>query len=183
MDDLILKAARFARKAHEGQVRKYVPRPYIEHPMRVAGRATLLEGITAEEIAACWLHDVIEDCDVTADDLRREGFSETTITLVVELTNPSKQHEHEPRVVRKQIDRDHLSQVSRSAKRLKMIDCLDNVRDVIGAKAEFRSLFVAEVVLLMTQLCSADAELAEQVADEIELLGFSREHTDPRTST
>ena len=62
-----------------------------------------------------------------------------------------------------------------------MIDCLDNVRDVIGASDEFRSLFVAEVVLLLTHLRAADPDLAEQVADEIELLGYSRNHSDQRT--
>jgi (p)ppGpp synthase/HD superfamily hydrolase len=36
--NLILKAAAFARQAHDGQRRKYNDRPYIQHPARVAGR-------------------------------------------------------------------------------------------------------------------------------------------------
>jgi (p)ppGpp synthase/HD superfamily hydrolase len=61
--NLIIKAADLANIAHEGQKRKYNGRPYIEHLMRVAGRVTLLSDSTEEEIAAAWLHDVIEDCD------------------------------------------------------------------------------------------------------------------------
>jgi hypothetical protein len=39
--NLILKAAAFARQAHDGQRRKYNARPYIHHPARVAGRVAI----------------------------------------------------------------------------------------------------------------------------------------------
>ena len=42
--NLIIKAAQFAKYAHEGQVRKYTGRPYVEHPMRVAGEVSMLDG-------------------------------------------------------------------------------------------------------------------------------------------
>ncbi|MCH8149440.1 MAG: HD domain-containing protein [Planctomycetes bacterium] len=93
MDDLILKAAQLAKRAHAGQLRKYNRRPYIVHPARVAARTMLLDGVTPDEVAAAWLHDVIEDCNYTAEDLLAEGFSQFAVSLVVELTNPSKQRQ------------------------------------------------------------------------------------------
>jgi (p)ppGpp synthase/HD superfamily hydrolase len=50
-----------ASKAHHGQVDK-AGLPYIEHPERVAG---YLVNPTAEETVVAWLHDVVEDTDVT----------------------------------------------------------------------------------------------------------------------
>jgi (p)ppGpp synthase/HD superfamily hydrolase len=180
MDDLILRAARFARDAHRGQRRKFGGGPYIDHPGRVAAQAMLLDDLAAEEVAAAWLHDVIEDCGVTAEDLRAAGFPEETVNVVVELTNPSKQRKDLPRVERKRLDREHLGHVSRTAKRLKMLDRIDNLKESSVADGEFRSLYVAESLLLIDRLKDADRDLAERIYAEIERLGFARDHTDPR---
>ncbi|WP_353615993.1 HD domain-containing protein [Arthrobacter sp. MYb222] len=51
------------------------------HPARVAGHARDLGG-SPEAIAAAWLHDVIEDCDVSAADLRAAGIPDTVIVAV-----------------------------------------------------------------------------------------------------
>lgn len=69
-----------ARRAHEGQLDK-AGRPYIEHPARVMAR---LEG-PYERMAAA-LHDVLEDTDVTAADLRAAGCPEPVIAAVDALT-------------------------------------------------------------------------------------------------
>ena len=64
-----LKAVDFAVKAHEGQKRKKSSTPYIYHPLNIACHA-LSMGITEDEIiAACMLHDVIEDCNKKLTDL------------------------------------------------------------------------------------------------------------------
>jgi (p)ppGpp synthase/HD superfamily hydrolase len=140
----------------------------------------LLDGVTADEVAAAWLHDVIEDCGVTADDLLEAGFPSASVQLVVELTNPSKKHKRLPRKARKQIDREHLRRVSRRAQRLKLLDRIDNLQDLAGADERFRSLFVAESVLLAQCLGDADPGLTERLFSEIERLGFPRDHRDPR---
>jgi (p)ppGpp synthase/HD superfamily hydrolase len=180
MDDLILRAARFARDAHRGQRRKFGGGPYIAHPGRVAAQAMLLDDLAAEEVAAAWLHDVIEDCGVTAEDLRAAGFPDKTVELVVELTNPSKRRKDLGRAARKQLDRDHLRGVSREAKRLKMLDRIDNLQESSVADEAFRSLYVAESLLLVDCLKDVDPVLAERIYVEIERLGFARDHTDPR---
>ena len=181
MDDLIIKAAQLAKRAHEGQLRKYRPRPYILHPARVAARTTLLPGVTAQEIAAAWLHDVIEDTPYTAGTLRHEGIPDGTMQMVQELTNPSKQHPDFPRAERKRLDLEHLHSVSYESKCIKLIDRTDNLRDMQGAKPDFCSLYAAESVLLAECLAGTSAELEEELLAAIEELGFPRCHQDSRT--
>ncbi|MFM7062428.1 MAG: hypothetical protein ACKO04_02885 [Actinomycetes bacterium] len=60
-------ARRIATAAHEGQT-DHAGRPYIEHPERVAAR---LHDPDAQVVAL--LHDVLEDTDLTAGDLRDAG--------------------------------------------------------------------------------------------------------------
>ena len=66
--DLLTKAIFFATKAHEGQMRKMTNTPYILHPIEVA---SIIATITDDQdiMAAGVLHDVIEDCGKTLDDL------------------------------------------------------------------------------------------------------------------
>ncbi len=64
-----LKAIDFAIKAHEGQKRKRSEIPYIYHPLNLACHALSMNILEDEIVAACLLHDVVEDCDVKADDL------------------------------------------------------------------------------------------------------------------
>lgn len=64
-----LKAVDYAVEAHEGQKRKRSTIPYIYHPLNLACHA-LSMGITEDEvIAACMLHDVVEDCGKTLEEL------------------------------------------------------------------------------------------------------------------
>ncbi|MEF9981942.1 MAG: HD domain-containing protein [Glutamicibacter sp.] len=77
---MIDTAKDIASGAHEGQVDK-LGAAYIGHPARVAGHARDLGG-SPEAIAAAWLHDVIEDCDVSAADLRAAGIPDTVIVAV-----------------------------------------------------------------------------------------------------
>ena len=90
----------------------------------------LLDEVTPEEVAAAWLHDVIEDTEGTEQDLLSAGIPRRAVDIVIELTNPSKQCPELPRARRKKIDRDHLCQVSRQAQRIKILDRIDNLRDI-----------------------------------------------------
>ena len=70
------KAIGLASKAHAGQ-RDKAGQPYILHPLRLMLR--FQEEI--ERIVAV-LHDVVEDSEVTLDDLRELGFSEQVIGAI-----------------------------------------------------------------------------------------------------
>lgn len=73
----------FATQCHTGQVDKSGG-PYILHPLRVM--AGLGHSASLEERQVALLHDVVEDCGVTSDDLRASGFSEKVVTAVGCLT-------------------------------------------------------------------------------------------------
>ena len=64
-----LKALPFALKAHEGQTRKKSDIPYIYHPLNMACHALAMNIKDDAVVAAILLHDVVEDCGYTYDDL------------------------------------------------------------------------------------------------------------------
>ena len=64
-----LRSVDYAAEAHKGQKRKRSEIPYIYHPLNLACHA-LSMGITDDAvIAACMLHDVVEDCGRTLEEL------------------------------------------------------------------------------------------------------------------
>lgn len=76
LDQAIYYAARF----HKGQVDK-AGEPFILHPLRV-----MLSLETPEERIVGVLHDVVEDCTVTLDDLRWLQFPEEIIEAIDSLS-------------------------------------------------------------------------------------------------
>lgn len=64
-----LKAVDYAVQAHEGQKRKRSVVPYIYHPLNLACHALSMDIYEDEILAACMLHDVIEDCGRKLEDL------------------------------------------------------------------------------------------------------------------
>ncbi len=74
------RAITIAAEAHAGQVDK-AGAPYILHVLRV-----MLRVETAEERIAAVLHDVVEDCGLTLDQLREEGFPEAAIEGIAAVT-------------------------------------------------------------------------------------------------
>mgnify|MGYP002707407719 CR=1 FL=1 len=84
---VIRKAYEFALKAHGDQKRKS-GEPYIIHPLEVAYIITTLE-LDDESICAALLHDVVEDTDVTREDIERE-FGPNVLELVDGVTKLGK---------------------------------------------------------------------------------------------
>ena len=64
---LVRRAYVFAREKHEGQTRRS-GEPYIIHPVEVTEVLADLE-MDEQTLAAGLLHDVIEDCSVTAEEI------------------------------------------------------------------------------------------------------------------
>ncbi|MFN6566680.1 (p)ppGpp synthetase [Nostoc minutum NIES-26] len=88
-NDLVLigRAFEFAYQLHHGQYRKS-GELYISHPVAVAGLLRDLGG-SAAMIAAGFLHDVVEDTDVTIDEIE-ELFGPEVRQLVEGVTKLSK---------------------------------------------------------------------------------------------
>lgn len=75
------KAILIAVKAHEGQV-DLDGKPVILHPLSVG-----LMGDNEEQITVGFLHDVVEDSDMTLEDIRKAGFNESILDSLALLTH------------------------------------------------------------------------------------------------
>lgn len=77
------QAIALAATAHAGQVDK-AGAPYILHPLRVMLSVSSLEAkITAV------LHDVVEDCEISLEQLRQAGFSDEILAAIDSVTKRS----------------------------------------------------------------------------------------------
>ena len=79
-NELLEKAIKIASNAHFGQKDK-AGKPYIFHPLRVMERCTCID----EKIVAM-IHDTIEDTEITANSLIKEGFPDYIVEAVQCLT-------------------------------------------------------------------------------------------------
>lgn len=77
------KAVEMAMKAHSAQ--KYGDEPYWVHLDAVAKKVVTLGGQCKHMIVA-WLHDILEDTNITEHDLRAAGFDNEVVTAVILLT-------------------------------------------------------------------------------------------------
>ena len=80
MMELVSEAIAFAVKAHDGMRRKKNDTPYILHPMEAA---VIVGTMTNDQniIAAAALHDVVEDTDITIEEIE-ERFGKRVRDLV-----------------------------------------------------------------------------------------------------
>lgn len=124
---LILKAAYFAAEKHKSQHRKGEDgSPYINHPLFVATLlAELAEVSDVDILTAAILHDTIEDTETTKEELV-ELFGEKVADLVSEVTDNKALEKS----VRKQLQIEHASQLSKGAALIKLADKINNVIDV-----------------------------------------------------
>lgn len=167
--DKVAKAERFAFLAHKGQRRKYTDEPYILHPMRVATRMSQRTLSNDIRVAAAWLHDVVEDCEVTLEDI--ELFFGYAVALIVgELTNTPKTDPSMNRAVRMKMDKERLSKASASAKIIKLLDRIDNLNDLPLSKVDvgYVKMYLQESRELLEVIKDGDAELAAELASVIE---------------
>lgn len=94
--NLVEKASKLATEHHAGQVDKS-GRPYTEHLAHVASGM-----LTEEERAVAWLHDSVEDTDITPQDLHEAGFPSSVIEAVEAMTHsPNQSYEEYIQAVKK----------------------------------------------------------------------------------
>ncbi|MBM7648996.1 GTP pyrophosphokinase [Bacillus ectoiniformans] len=85
--EFVRKAYRYAEAAHSEQYRKS-GEPYIIHPIQVAGILADLE-MDPATVAAGFLHDVVEDTDISLDDMA-DAFGKEVTMLVDGVTKLGK---------------------------------------------------------------------------------------------
>ena len=122
---LVSEAADFAARRHTGQQRKgRGNEPYVNHLAEVANLLSIAtDGTDAELVAAGWLHDTIEDTEMTREELAQK-FGERVAALVVEVTDDMSLPKNERR--QKQIV--DAPKKSPGAKLIKIADKISNIR-------------------------------------------------------
>ena len=158
MSDLIIRAREFARQKHALQLRRYTGEPYFVHLEEVASlveRARLPE--TA--IAAAWLHDVAEDCDVKLTDLAHL-FGNAVALMVYELTDEPPR-EGTNREQRKGVDRRRLAIASVETQGIKCADLISSTSTIVKHNPGFAKLYLPEKRAILDVLIRAPALLRD----------------------
>lgn len=131
---LMRDAFSFAREAHKSQKRK-TGEPYILHPIAVASIAAEELMLDANPVAACFLHDVVEDTEHTLDEIA-ERFGKDVAFLVRVVTKQKKKHYEDS----KQVDnyRQMLMSVEYDIRAIlvKLADRLHNMRTLSSMRAD-----------------------------------------------
>lgn len=168
---LVERARAFAWGAHSGmgQMRKYSGQPYAVHCADVV-RIMLDHAenpITAEQIAAAWLHDVVEDTQVSLDTISLE-FGSAVAEMVSDLTDVSRPGDGNRRV-RKNIDLQHSAQASAASQTVKLADLVSNAPSITEHDPGFARVWLKEKASLLDVLVRGDPGLmskARQVLAE-----------------
>ena len=162
MEDMIVKAEIFATQAHAlvEQKRKYTGEDYIVHPIRVAKIVEQFGG-SDDQIAAAFLHDVVEDTDVDILDVRME-FGNDIGEIVDGLTDVSQPSDGN-RKLRKAMDRAHSADASAEAQFVKCADIIDNSADISANDPNFSKVYKQEMLELLAVMDKvSDTEIFAQ---------------------
>jgi (p)ppGpp synthase/HD superfamily hydrolase len=169
------EALEFARKAHEGQQRKYTNEPYIEHPQRVANIVSTVPH-TEEMICAAYLHDVVEDTPVSHEDIEKR-FGKKVARLVHELTDEYMKEDYPDlnRKERKKRETTRQAEMSPEAKTIKLADVIDNTRDIIKHDKGFARRYIPEMEALVESLQGGNFKLLMQACYEVQKAKYELE--------
>ncbi len=169
--NVVDRALNFASNAHADQVRKYSGEPYIVHPIAVA---EIVSSIPHDNnmLAAALLHDVVEDCPVSLEEIESE-FGEDIASLVENLSDVSKPEDGN-RKFRKAMDREHSAKASPRAASIKLADLIHNAEDIAKNDPSFAKVFMAEKKLLLGVLGHGDASLHRRASSIVSDFEASR---------
>lgn len=134
---LLAKALKFAVKHHDGVFRDgEVPVPYACHPVEVMLTLRHRVGITDEAIlAAALLHDVVEDTEVTLDDIGQK-FGEDVATIVAQVTRDEPSEKETKNLTKDEIWElrtqnliEEIRQMTTAGHLIKLSDRLSNIKE------------------------------------------------------
>lgn len=125
---LVTQAMIFAAQMHDGAVRKASNIPYIVHPMEAAAVAASITD-DQEVLAATVLHDVMEDCGVSFEELEAR-FGRRVAELVREDSNNQGTFANANWNARKREAVRRLDLASRELRLIALSDKLSNIRAI-----------------------------------------------------
>ncbi len=147
------------------QTREDNSTPYWVHPLRVVERLRLVGISDYDVLSAAILHDVVEDTDVTLDDLTKQ-FGEHISLMVAEVTH--KPDDSLGTYI------EQLSKSSADGQAIKLADKWDNINELrrmkypsYGGRPPLQ--YINEAVGVLDACVVGNSELAELLKEEIEL--------------
>ena len=149
MEPLVAHARLYGEMKHKGQVRKYTGEPYFEHCEAVMNLVREFmhrhEELFPEDreaaLAACLLHDTVEDTTATLEDIQ-ELFGETVARYVYFLTKAPDCAGN--RATRKSIYAAQLSFAPEVVRMIKFFDMYHNHLSIREHDPKFWELFKTE---------------------------------------
>lgn len=164
------EALTFATQAHGTQTRKYDGSPYIVHPIEVMMIVLRhVQSPSEDMLAAALLHDVVEDTEVTLEDIEAK-FGAFTANLVDVLTDRYT-HEAYPeknRRWRKEQEAIRLGNAPARAQTIKYADMISNSRTISREDPKFWEVYKAEKRELLFHMTQGDAGLRQMAYDMLE---------------
>jgi guanosine-3',5'-bis(diphosphate) 3'-pyrophosphohydrolase len=167
-EDFIQRAKRFAELAHGlvlnnqgelGQRRKGMNEPYTKHLSEVA-RLVAENGGDEAQVAAAWLHDVVEDTPIPLSHIKTV-FGPDVAKLVDELTDKFTKQNYPGlnRHQRKAKEVERLSLITDRAKTIKYADFLSNLESVSVLGPGFGEVYTREVAAALRRVQGGDESL------------------------
>lgn len=155
-DDLVLRAFHFAVEAHKNQTRKYTGEPYIYHPIQVA--TILVENFAGDPppafiLAACLLHDVVEDCGVSFTEIRRQ-FGDEVAAAVMHLTDLVTKDQGN-RETRKFLEAIRIRNAPTYAQLIKLADLISNTESIEKHDPDFAVVYMKEKAQILDGIASS----------------------------
>jgi guanosine-3',5'-bis(diphosphate) 3'-pyrophosphohydrolase len=165
---LIQRAKDLALKSHEGQWVFNNPgvTPVSAHLEEVA-KMVRDAGGTTEVIAAAWLHDTVEDTDLTLARIR-EGCGEVVADLVDSLTDPEEFADLSV-TERKRVQSERIRAKGSDSKLIKLADQISNCRMAIGPERNWeteKNLAYVEGLRLVANECKGISVSLDNTFDD-----------------
>lgn len=172
--ELIDRAFRYANEAHRDMYRNS-GEPYIIHPINVARIVNEEVGLGARSVAAALLHDVVEDTEISLDDITKE-FGHKIASLIDGLTKISGTYNKETHSLQAENFRKMLMTLSDDIRviLIKIADRLHNMRTLDSMPEHKRMKVAGETVYLYAPLAHRLGLFA--IKTELEDLSFKFRH-------
>ncbi|MFM2482210.1 HD domain-containing protein [Celerinatantimonas sp. YJH-8] len=167
--DLYLKTWNFASAAHRYQTLPGSDIPYLNHIGNVAMEVIAAISVIPVQrpdlsIQCALLHDVIEDTDVTYEQVKLE-FGEAVALGVLSLTKDQQLPSKKEQML------DSLSRIRQQPKEIWLVKLADRITNLQAPPAHWNKMKIAnyrdEAQLIHDQLASAHAPLAGRLAQKI----------------
>lgn len=153
------RAMKFALEVHAGQVRKYTGNPYSDHLAEVAGIVASVAGgydNTQAMIATAWLHDCVEDQNVSPS-LLFDVFGLEVQTGVLALSDMETGN----RAWRKQQSCFRLAAAPEWVQTIKVADIISNTASIMTHDPDFAVVYLKEKKAVLDAMKLADVRLVQ----------------------